>query len=120
MVTTSQPVWAWPLQQPFTFLQLALLYPLVEEIVFRGLLQDACHRHLPKRALGPISLANLVTSIVFTIVHFLYHAPSWAALVFLPSLVFGYCKDRYNSLIPPILLHVFYNTGYYWVLVPGG
>ena len=36
----------------------------------------------------------------------------------LPSLLFGYFKDRYRSLTIPIILHVFYNAGYFWYEMP--
>jgi membrane protease YdiL (CAAX protease family) len=35
--------------------------------------------------------------------------------VFFPSLVFGLFKDRTQRLLAPILLHVFYNAGYFWL-----
>ncbi len=38
----------------------------------------------------------------------------------LPSLVFGYFKDKYHSLTAPILLHVFYNAGFFWLFAPQG
>jgi membrane protease YdiL (CAAX protease family) len=116
LVTAPQPDLLWPGRHPIAFLQVALLYPVLEELAFRGALQDACHRYLASRALGPISVANLVTSAAFTALHFLYHPLAWAASVFLPSLLFGHFKDRYHSLVPPILLHIFYNSGFYWLL----
>lgn len=108
----------WPLNQPAVFLQLVLLYPLLEEIVFRGAVQTTAHRYLPSRSLGPISLSNLVTSFLFTAMHFLYHSPLWASLVIIPSLVFGYFKERHGTLSAPVLLHVCYNTGYYLIFEP--
>jgi len=93
----------------------ALVYPVLEEIVFRGGLQEVLQRYVRGRAIGPITVANIGTSVVFTALHFLYHAPLWAAAVFIPSLIFGYFKDSYRRLAPPIVLHVFYNTGYYWL-----
>lgn len=109
---------AWPLDAPASFLLLALVYPVAEEIIFRGALQEWLGDHLPS-ALGPLSLANLGTSIVFAALHFIYHPPLWAASVFVPSLLFGYFKDRTGSLQAPILLHIFYNTGYFWLLTGG-
>jgi membrane protease YdiL (CAAX protease family) len=88
---------------------------VLEEIVFRGALQDTCHRYLKPHALGPISLANVVTSLVFMALHFFYHPMPWAVSVIAPSLVFGYFKDRHRSLSAPIQLHSFYNAGYYWL-----
>ena len=66
-----------------------MVYPLLEEIVFRGLVQELVHEYISAHSLGPLSVANLLTSLLFTGMHFFYHAPVWAALVFLPSLVFG-------------------------------
>ncbi|MEO5573578.1 MAG: JDVT-CTERM system glutamic-type intramembrane protease [Gammaproteobacteria bacterium] len=110
---------AWPLRAPLTFLLLALVYPVLEELVFRGALQGALTRQTwGGRKLGPISLANFFTSLVFAGFHLFYHAPLWAALVFLPSLIFGYFRDRHQSVRPAIVLHVFYNAGYFWLFTP--
>jgi membrane protease YdiL (CAAX protease family) len=104
--------WTWPLAAPADYLLPVLFYPVLEEIVFRGLLQELAQEFISRRTLGPISLANLMTSLVFTGFHFLNHTPLWAALVFFPSLVFGFFKDRYGTLTAPILLHGFYNAGF--------
>lgn len=113
----QQPViqWDWPLLQPWQFLVPVVFYPLVEEMVFRGLLQELVHEYISHHSLGLISVANLVTSVAFTAMHFIYHAPLWAALVFFPSLVFGFFKDRTGRLTAPILLHIFYNAGFLWL-----
>lgn len=116
--TTPDIHWAWPLREPVLFLWPALLYPVMEEIVFRGLVQDLAHRHLRPWRLGPLSHANVLTSLLFTGLHFMVHPPLWAAAVLVPSLVFGFFKDRYRSLTAPILLHVFYNAGYFWLFAP--
>ncbi len=105
----------WPLHHPLAFAIPALVYPVLEEVVFRGLVQEYLSKFLESRRFGPITHANLVTSLLFTVMHYFFHVPLWAAAVFIPSLVFGYFKDKYLSLIPPILLHVYYNSGYYWI-----
>ena len=107
--------WGWPLLAPTVFLLPALAYPVLEEIVFRGLIQELVHDYLSKKSLGPVTIANLLTSILFTGLHFLYHPPLWAALVFFPSLVFGFFKERTRGLAAPISLHVFYNAGFLWL-----
>jgi membrane protease YdiL (CAAX protease family) len=33
--------------------------------------------------------------------------------VLLPSLLYGYFRDRHGSVYPAIALHVFYNAGYF-------
>ena len=108
-----QPGWPW--REPLLFLYPALLYPVVEELLFRGLIQELAHQHLKAWKLGPISHANLLTSLLFTGLHFINHPPAWAAAVFIPSLIFGFFKDRTGRLPAPVMLHVFYNSGYLWL-----
>ena len=110
--------WSWPLIRPWQFLLPVLLYPVVEEIVFRGLIQELVRDYISRLSLGPVTMANLLTSLLFAGLHFIYHAPLWAALVFFPSLVFGFFKDRTDGLLAPIILHVFYNAGYLWLFSP--
>ncbi|MDT8387260.1 MAG: JDVT-CTERM system glutamic-type intramembrane protease [Thiogranum sp.] len=109
-----QPDLGWPLREPLRFLYPALLYPIVEEWIFRGFIQDLAHRHLKSWQLGPLSHANILTSLLFTGLHFFSHPPLWAAAVLAPSLIFGFFKDRSGGLGAPIALHVFYNAGYFW------
>jgi len=110
----------WPLRDPTRFLLPALVYPILEELAFRGLLQEWLYQK-PWGARGiwqmrsPISRANWLATLLFALAHLLYHTPSWAAVVIFPSLVFGYFRDRYQSVAPAIVLHVFYNAGYFWL-----
>lgn len=113
---TPVPVeWNKPLLDPVWFLKLALVYPVLEEIVFRGLLQELVRDLLSKAMYGPLTVANLLTSLCFTGAHFFFHPPLAAVLVFFPSLVFGFFKERTGSLAAPVLLHAFYNAGYLWL-----
>lgn len=105
--TGSFPGWA-PL------LWLALLLPLLEELLFRGLVQGKLLALAwGKRQFASFTLANLLTSGLFTALHFASHPPLWAAGVLLPALLFGYFRDRHDSVYPAIALHVFYNAGYF-------
>ncbi|MEQ8798377.1 MAG: JDVT-CTERM system glutamic-type intramembrane protease [Salinisphaeraceae bacterium] len=94
-----------------------LVYPVVEEWLFRGELQPRIGRKLIRR-FGPLSAANLVTSALFTALHLLFHPPGWALAVFLPSLVFGYFRDATGGLAAPMLLHGFYNACFFVLLLP--
>jgi len=96
--------------EPLKLLFFLLFYSVFEELIFRGLIQEyialktkhtelCCH----------ITVANVLTSLFFVSIHFIYHTPLWAMLVLMPSLVFGYFKEQYGSIIPSILLHIFYN-----------
>ncbi|HUR41165.1 MAG TPA: JDVT-CTERM system glutamic-type intramembrane protease [Verrucomicrobiae bacterium] len=101
----------WIAREPLRFLLLALVYPILEEIVFRGLIQGELLKRLRAKA-GPLSAANAITSAVFTALH-LALRPSWLALGTLPvSLVLGHFRERHGGLAAPIALHVFYNTGF--------
>lgn len=95
------------------FLLVVLVYPVLEEIVFRGGVQGFLAGRLPGNPprLG-ITPANLLTSLLFTGLHLIYHPPFWALGVFFPSLVFGYFRERHDRLATPIGLHVFYNAGF--------
>lgn len=93
---------------------LLVLYPVIEEWLFRGVIQPWL---LTKRygciACCGISVANVAATLLFAGVHLFSHAPTWAALVMVPSLVYGWFRDRYNSVLPGTLLHGGYNLGYY-------
>ncbi len=92
-----------------------MVYPILEEWIFRGNLQPWLALRLPPRQ-GLLSWPNLATSAVFTALHFAFHPPLWAAAVFLPSLVFGFFRERHNRLDTPIALHAAYNASYLLLL----
>lgn len=96
---------------------LLLWQPLVEELVFRGVLQPRLgETEIGRRRLLGLPYANYGTSAIFAGLHFLYHPPLWAAATFFPSLVFGFFRDRHQSLYPPLLLHIYYNSGYFFTV----
>jgi len=127
------PVWAalyltassatdlsWPVRSPGLFLLLILLYPMLEEMAFRGLIQGELMRKTVFRQqyLG-ITLANILTSGLFVAAHLFTHPALMAALVILPSLIFGYFRDRHDGwLLPAMLLHSYYNLGYFLIFNP--
>ncbi len=91
-----------------------IISPLIEEIIFRGFIQEWLYSHRwAKKAVFSISSANLITSLIFTALHFFAHPPLMAALVFIPSLVFGYFRDRHGGITSPVILHCFYNFSYF-------
>lgn len=115
LATQRHPDFGWPLREPVRYLYPALVYPAIEELIFRGLIQDLAHRHLKPWSVGALTHANILTSILFTSLHFISHPPLWAAAVLVPSLLFGLFKDRSGGLTAPVLLHAFYNSGYFWL-----
>jgi len=97
------------------FLTLILLYPILEEILFRGLIQPTIAKQFSKSWLI-ISQANLITSALFVSLHFISHPPLWALAVIIPSITFGYIQERVNHILAPITLHATYNAGYFLML----
>lgn len=98
---------AWP------FIATVLVYPVLEELAFRGVLQGWLRSYPWGRSarLG-VTAANLMSTAVFCALHLLHHPPAWAALVAAPSLVFGFFRDRSGSVVPAIVLHGAYNLFY--------
>lgn len=103
------------MQEPRRFGGVVLLWPVMEEVVFRGLLQPVL-AGLPwgRWRWSGVTGGNVAASLLFAAAHLFSHPPLWAALVLFPSLLFGYFRDRHDSLLSPICLHVGYNLGYYW------
>lgn len=99
----------------WALLNALLLAPVIEEIVFRGGLQEALDRtDIGGRIhCGGLSIGNVVTSAVFSAAH-LITAPPWLAIgTFFPSLVFGRLKQLYPSLLPAVLVHGWYNACFF-------
>lgn len=101
-------VWAWA--------SLVLVQPLLEELVFRGLLQGQALAWLQRNGrpmrLGPLTLANLVVTLAFVALHLRAQPLAWALAVAVPSLVFGHLRERFASVWPAVGLHAFYNAGF--------
>lgn len=56
--------------------------------------------------------ANVAVSVVFTALHVVRRVNPASVAVFVPSLIFGFFRERYNGLTVPIALHIFYNAGF--------
>jgi uncharacterized protein len=101
-------VWAWA--------SLLLVQPLLEELVFRGILQGQALQltalHGEPRRIGPLTLANVLVTLGFVALHLYAQPLLWALAVAGPSLVFGHLRERYASVWPAMLLHAIYNTGF--------
>ena len=94
------------------WLSFALVQPLVEELVFRGILQGQVLRLSAGRRVGPLSLANLGTTGAFVALHLVVQPAAWALAVAAPSLLFGHVRERLGSVWPAVLLHALFNTGF--------
>jgi hypothetical protein len=94
----------------------ALLWPLIEELLFRGLLQGQLLRlsqdgGQPRR-IGLLTWANALTTLAFVALHLSAQPLAWVLAVALPSLVFGHLRERFASVWPAVALHMLYNGGF--------
>ncbi len=125
-IAAAWPVWLalaclepprWPpelLGPPWRWLALIALYPVLEELVFRGGLQGwLLERPFGRRRWLGVSAANALTSAAFASVHLFSHEPLWALATVFPSLVFGFLRERHASVAPCIWMHAYYNLGYF-------
>lgn len=88
------------------FVSVAILAPIVEEIVFRGL----CYRYA-RKGFRPI-VAALISGVVFGIAH--GNAISFVYTTLL-GVVLAYAYEKSGSIIPSILIHIGFNAGSYLV-----
>jgi len=90
-----------PLNMATMFFAIAIAAPIVEELLFRGLLQNALAKYVP------IWGAILLSSLLFALVHLqLYAIPALMTL----SIAFGYLYHRTGSLRTNIILHMANNV----------
>jgi len=100
----------------FAFFLLSLIYPLLEEVVFRGQIQPIILRHWPLK-FHAISAANLITSALFALLHIASRGLSPLTLaVFFPSLVFGYFRERHGHIKSAVVLHMGFNLVFFLAL----
>ncbi|MDE6281477.1 MAG: CPBP family intramembrane metalloprotease, partial [Oscillospiraceae bacterium] len=79
----------------------AVVAPIVEEIIFRGLILNRLARVMPGW------LAVVLSAAVFGVCH---GHPVWFAYAFVLGVVFGFIDLRANSILPSILGHVVFNA----------
>ncbi len=98
---------------PPALLSFILFQPVTEEWVFRGQLQPWLRRRLHEGAgAWLVSPSNLATSLLFAGLHLLSHSLMWSAAVVLPSLVFGWFRERHGHIAAGVVLHAVYNASY--------
>ena len=80
---------------------LAVGVPILEELLFRGLIQSMARSYV-----NSPWLAILITSLLFALLHPVLHWPA----IFVLSMAMGYSYERSGSLFRPIFIHIFFNT----------
>jgi membrane protease YdiL (CAAX protease family) len=93
------------------FLATVVVAPVVEEMVFRGLVQSRLRQAMPDW------LALLLSAGVFGLCH---GQLLWMAYAFVLGLAFGVVALRCNSILPTILMHMVFNALGHFSAVFGG
>ncbi|UCD76748.1 MAG: CPBP family intramembrane metalloprotease [Phycisphaerales bacterium] len=78
--------------------------PVMEEVAYRGLLQDAIGRFRLGRW-----WAIIITSVLFALMHWGNSAPHAVATLFVLSLAFGWAYEKTGRLTAPIAMHMLFN-----------
>jgi membrane protease YdiL (CAAX protease family) len=86
-----------------TVATMTLFVGLGEELLFRGILLTRLEKTLSPR------LALIMSSLIFTILHFTWRIPLELVFVFIVGLILGYIFQRTKSLFPPIVIHAINN-----------
>jgi membrane protease YdiL (CAAX protease family) len=83
---------------------MCLLGPLLEELLFRGYILKTWMQS----KLGPLR-AGVLVSLLWALIHLQYDAYDmfW---VFLLGLLLSWSRLKTESIYPPLLLHVFWNS----------
>ena len=84
-----------------------------EELFFRGFLIPVFSSFI-KGNFWLFSYSNIIVSVAFSISHIFLHNVFWSALVFFPSLIYGYFREKHGSILPSVILHFAYNLIYFY------
>ena len=112
-------IWPWvpawdqpPNKSILNAIALFTLIPIVEEVLFRGLLQGwLLEKNWFSKQEAGVSRANWLSSFAFAAAHIWQHALILAPGYVLVSLVLGHFRERYRGVLVPVLLHGYYNLG---------
>ncbi len=83
-----------------------LVGPLIEELVFRGVLQTSLLRLMN----GQRWLAILISALIFSAIHAWVVPMQALAPLFVLGLAFGYVYERTGSVLTPIIAHAVFNA----------
>lgn len=84
--------------------------PLVEEYIFRDLVQKKIQKYIKYTFFSHITLSNIITSIIFTACHFVADSNFIVTtLIFIPSIYLGILYDQSKSIKQPFFAHSILN-----------
>ena len=99
------------------WIAIGIFYPLIEELVFRGLFMGFLSRYSIFSRGRFVSTNNILTSLIFAACHSLVSKILVnGLLVFLPSLWLGVIRERLGSVWMCCVIHAIWNLGLLAVL----
>tara|TARA_B100000405_G_C16494303_1_gene341278 strand:- start:124 stop:534 length:411 start_codon:yes stop_codon:yes gene_type:complete len=81
---------------------LVVLAPIMEEVVFRGYVLDSCRSFFQERE------AVIMSSCLFGLMHFFY-GPFGIVMISIGGALYAWIRLRTNSIIPAIICHSLWN-----------
>ena len=85
-----------PVENILIVLGVVVVAPLVEESLFRGIIQQTLERR------WETTKAVLVTSLLFSLIHL---QPWWMIQQLILAVLLGYLAWRWNSILPAVIIH---------------
>lgn len=98
-------------------IQGVFIFPVLEEFVFRGILLREFERMTTRCVAKHLTLANLLSTMIFVLVHWLNRDMTVAFLVLVPSLLLGKLYELSRSVSLCICIHGIWNAFYFGVAV---
>lgn len=91
---------------------LLIVSPILEEVVFRGFLQDYLLSKIDNKF-----IVVLLVNFVFVALHYhINHETIFLILIFGCGVIWSVIKLKYHKLIYPIFLHAYYNLSFLLML----
>ncbi len=92
-----------PLLLPLMMINLVILAPLYEEVLFRGYVFSACEKsHLP------LSLTVILTALIWSVLHIQYSL-AIMSLIMLIGVILAIVRYYAKNIIPSLVIHMFFN-----------
>ena len=88
-------------------LAVCLLGPTAEELVFRGVIFSWLKERIP------LTLTIVITAVAWALLHWSYPWPVIGVIV-VDGFLLGAARARTGSVMPPIIMHAFYNLYAVW------
>jgi len=92
-------------------LNTAVITGLIEEIIFRGLAISRLKRGMSR------GFAIAVSAVIFGLFHGAFLAVCYATVL---GVVFGLLTERYDSIVPSVICHMFFNLTSFFLDIENG